>query len=314
MTTKTKTKHERSPDAPTSKELLERIERGIESFTTDNGEAFKRYLRFAARLRGLAGEGKPVSYSFQNTLLILMQFPEATQVAGYHTWRKLGNPVAKGAKAIRILAPIKISREDKNGEEKEFLWFKVVSVFDVSQTEAGAAALPNIAVHTLQGNDGLDLLSALMWVAGAEGLSVETAESLAPRGVHAGANGYYQRNAQLIWLSPGLPGATMAAKTLAHELSHHFAEHEANAHTRPEAETIAEASAFIVLNAHGLDSAEYSFGYLASWGNADAKLFKQKLAEIQNTARTIIDRTQLAPEVQAAIDEAMRTLEGGVPA
>src|SRR6266446_241270 len=87
---------------------------------------------FAAWLRA---RGAFHDYSFNNTLLIVSQRPDATQVAGYKTWQKLGRQVRKGEHGIRILAPCVVKRETDSGEETRSMFFRTVSVFDVSQTD-----------------------------------------------------------------------------------------------------------------------------------------------------------------------------------
>lgn len=93
----------------------------------------------------------------------------------------------------------------------------------------------------------------------------------------------------MVWVSPELE-PVHAAKALAHELSHHFADHEKQQHNRHEAEMVAESSAYVVMSHLGCDSGEYSFSYLASWG--DAKQFKQRLQDIHATAEVIISRLE----------------------
>lgn len=250
-----------------SKELVERIAQGIKAARSSEG--FKAYLQTAARFH---------RYSLGNQLLVMLQRPDATQVAGFHTWLNLKRPVRKGEKGIRILAPmVRKADPDDDDDDSTRIYFKVVSVFDVTQTDGEPLPSP---VKLLDGDDA-GLYDRLLSVAQSEGLSVDRM----PGESHA--NGFYQADAKRIWINPDLPSPLQAAKTLAHELSHHFAEHSANGHCRGEAETIAEASAFIVLNHFGFDSGAYSFGYVATW--ADAATFKAKLTEIQRTAAHIID-------------------------
>lgn len=250
-----------------SKELIERIAQGIEAARSSEG--FKAYLQTAARFH---------RYSVGNQLLITCQRPSATHVAGFHTWLNLKRAVRKGEHGIRILVPMvrKVDADDDD-EASARIYFKVVSVFDVAQTDGEPLPSP---VTLLDGDDA-GLYDRLLGVAQSEGLSVDRT----PGESHA--NGFYEPDAKRIWISPELPSRLMEAKTLAHELSHHFAEHSTNGHCRGEAETIAEASAFIVLSHFGFDSGDYTFGYIATW--ADAATFKAKLTEIQRTAARIID-------------------------
>ena len=259
-----------------SKELIERIAQGIEA--ARESEGFMAFLLTASRFH---------RYSLGNQLLIMLQRPTATRVAGFHTWLNLKRNVRKGEHGIRILAPMvrkADADEDEDGAETSGrIYFKVVSVFDVEQTEGEPLPSP---VTLLDGDDN-GLFDRLLSVAEAEGLTVDRAPDA------SSANGFYEPDAKRIWICPALPSRLMAAKTLAHELSHHFAEHAANGHCRGEAETIAEASAFIVLNHFGHDAGAYTFGYVATW--ADAATFKAKLSEIQRTAARIIDAASAEP-------------------
>lgn len=101
------------------------IEDSIEVIRTNN-VTFKNYLKSSALFH---------NYSFRNTILILSQNPNATEVSGYQSWLKLGKQVKKGEKSIKICAPMLFKNTDKNNEQKEVVKFKSVSVFDISQTE-----------------------------------------------------------------------------------------------------------------------------------------------------------------------------------
>jgi hypothetical protein len=250
---------------------LAKIEAGIEAVR--HGDRFREYLAFCGRFH---------KYSFANQILIWSQRPNAELVAGFHTWRTLGRSVLKGEKGLVILAPMAYRRKDENKDDVEegepHLYFRPVYVFDVSQTDGKDLPSP---VRTLEGDDAR-LWETLKTVADAEGLAVSR-EALPTES----ANGLYSRTQRQIWVSPKLE-PLQAAKTLAHELSHHFAKHNENAHSREEAEMIAESSAFIVMAHLGCDSGEYSFGYLASWG--DTKLFRMRLQDIHVTADLFIAR------------------------
>jgi antirestriction protein ArdC len=260
----------RSPEVTTA-DLLKRLEQGIEE--TRASEGFQAFLRACARFH---------NYSFANTLLIMLQRPGATRVAGFQTWKHLGRYVRKGEKGIRILAPI-VRRVEADSEEepsqRTVVHYKAVSVFDVSQTDGGDLPEP---VTELAGNDH-GVYEALEAVAFHAGLIIDRREDASADA--QGINGYYIREQRRIWVNPELE-PLQAAKTLAHELSHHYADHPAG-DCRGERETVAEASAFVVMASFGVDSGSYSFGYLASW--ADTATFKAKLAEIQRTAGAILD-------------------------
>ena len=266
-----------SPPAQKREELTAQLESGVAALR--DSEEFRRYLDVAARFH---------SYSWGNQLLIGIQRPDATRVAGYRAWQGMGRQVLKGEKAIKILAPT-FFRKACNCQREcdcratEAVRFRSVSVFDIAQTDGDA--LPEIV--TLLSGDGKGLTPALETLARAEGLTVDRDPGLAQNG----ANGFYSRERQLIWVRPDVDDA-QAAKTLAHELAHHFAEHRINGHCREEGEIIAESAAYIVLSHFGIDAAGYTFGYLASWSHDDPKLFREKLAEIQTASATIIDRLE----------------------
>jgi len=257
-------------------EVTAQLEAGVKALR--ESERFQAWLDTASKFH---------AYSWGNQLLIAIQRPDASRVAGFQTWKDLGRHVVKGEKGIRILAPTRFRKEcecsDRCKCPGQAVGFRTVCVFDVAQTDG--KPLPEI-VSELEG-DATGLPETLEELAKAEGLTVDRNPDTGRR-APAGANGFYSRDRRLIWVRPDVDEA-QAAKTLAHELAHHFADHRVNGHCREEAEIIAESAAYIVLHHFGIDTGGYSFGYLASWSMDDPKLFRQKLAEIQKTAATIID-------------------------
>jgi antirestriction protein ArdC len=250
--------------------IIERLERGFQE--VQDSERFQDYLSTCARFH---------HYSAHNTLLIWTQRPDATRVAGFHTWRKLGRHVLKGEKGIGILAPRPYKRTVDNGDEEEVIegcYFKPVHVFDVSQTDG--QPLPDAPVTELDGSDD-GLFASLSAIATKEGIALDRTPNA------SSANGFYRPGQ--IWIKPEA-SPRMATKTLAHELAHHFAGHNSYGACRGEMETVAEAVAYIVLAHVGIDAGSYSFGYLASW--SDPKVFRAKLTEIHATANQIIDRLE----------------------
>lgn len=250
-------------------EVLKRLEEGYKRVR--DSDRFKEWLSVSARFH---------RYSAHNTMLIWLQRPDATRIAGFHTWRKLGRGVRLGEKGIQILAPQPYKRveTDENGDEEEVegIYFKTVYVFDIAQTDGRDLPEP---VDELEGDDA-GLYDRLAAVAMHEGLSLDRTP-----GRNATANGFYSPMRREIWVCPDLPAA-QSAKTLAHELAHHYADHASNGHCEGERETIAEASAYMVMAHHGIEADGFSFGYLAAW--TDDKTFKARLAEIQKVAGTII--------------------------
>ncbi len=290
--------------AATTKDLVQRLEEGVKAVET--GEDMKRFLSTQARFH---------TYSWSNVLLILAQRPDASRVAGFHTWLALGRHVRKGERGLAILAPIfprkdksRETRETKAPEEEEVgpnpVRFRPVYVFDVSQTEG--EPVPEPPIHKLDGESGEArwLLPRLLTLAQAEGLTVDMAAT--DCGV---ANGFYRRSDKAIHVAAGL-AADQQAKTLAHELGHHLLGHDGHTLDRPQAEVEAEGVAFVVCARAGVATDTYSFGYVATWageGPEGEKRVRQALSAIQRTAGAMIDRIEERDpraEARALVDRA----------
>ena len=196
-------------------------------------------------------------YSLSNQLLIWMAIPETTHVAGFHTWKKLGRKVKKGEKGIPIFAPIWVKRKPKknhegiteeneqNDNEKDVMLFRVVYVWDISQTEGKALPEPPDAV-SVSGTIGNDMLSLLERYTSAEGIKLNYNDSL-PHDAHG-----MSMNGQVVILSSLTDEQKFHA--LVHELAH---EHLHKSRERLEyskklKETEAEATAYIVCHRFGL--------------------------------------------------------------
>ena len=211
-------------------------------------ELFRDYLRVSSLFH---------NYSWGNQMMIWSHRPAATRVAGYQTWRKMDRFVRAGEKGIPIFAPMIFKRQeaaDTDGlvtVEKSHLWFKVVYVFDISQTDG--KPLPNLPTGCT-GNAG-DLEQRLCAFAAEKGIRVEIGDT-------SEAKGYAERKGTHIVLSRVL-GATERAAVLVHELAHcllHFGEsHRPNLRQR---ELEAEATAYTV--AHHFELDLQSNFYLAS--------------------------------------------------
>jgi hypothetical protein len=219
-------------------ELLARLEQAVAAI--HDSESFRRYLDVQARFH---------HYSFGNTLLILSQRPDATNVAGFKAWRKLNRFVKKGEKGIAIVVPHvrKTSEEEsKDGEEARITGFGRGFVFDVSQTDG--ESLPTVDVPMLEGEEGQDLYDRLTGLVATEGLALERrpAEAMSPD-----VMGFYTPAERRIVVREASP--LQMVKTLAHELGHHFT--GLTDASRSEHETVAESVAYIVCAHHGLDSA-----------------------------------------------------------
>lgn len=238
-------------------------------------EAFKAYLDAAARFW---------QYSFSNQVLILVQNPKATRVAGFRTWNELGRRIKKGEKAIRILAPSikKLKKTDeKTGreeEEKLIKGFVAVSVFDVGQTDG--QPLPSIDVD-VQGDEHKLFLDRLLAYCASLGITVET-RALGVNGLYG-----YSKGGKIVLDSTQSVNsqACTLVHELAHELLHQTAEGKAKAFTKQEQELQAESVAYVVCKAAGLTPK--SANYLAVY-RADKERIMANLHVISNTSKKVL--------------------------
>jgi antirestriction protein ArdC len=289
------------------KQITDKLEQGVHQiFESDN---YRAYLSTMAKFH---------SYSLNNTILIAMQKPGATLVAGYTAWQKdHDRHVKKGEKGIQIIAPspYKVKQErdaldpktgkpqmDAQGNplkeiiEVERPAFKVATVFDISQTEG--KELPSIGVNELSG--GVEGYEALFDV-----LKATCPVPIAFEDIPSGAKGYYHTEDHRIALQEGM-SQMQTVKTLIHEMSHermHSHEKEKPVEerlSRRSMEVEAESVAFVVGTALSaehpelkLDFSDYSFGYIAGWssGKETAEL-KASLGRIQATASEMISEIE----------------------
>ena len=289
-------------DAKTEKqkvqEITEKLEQGIKELF--ESEKYKTYLNTMSRFH---------NYSFNNTMLIAMQKPDATLVAGFKAWQKnFDRHVKKGEKGIRILAPApyKIKEEqekldpitgeimlDKNGmpitEEVEIKIpaFRVVPVFDVSQTDG--KELPDIGVNELSGSveDYEDFMQALTEV---------SPVPITYEDIEGEAKGYFHTTDHRIAIQEGM-SQSQTVKTAIHEVAHaklHDREQNQDIDTvldkdRNTKEVEAESVAYTVCQHFGIDTSDYSFGYIAGWSSdRDMKELKSSLDTIRKTASELI--------------------------
>lgn len=281
---KKKTNEERKVELTTA---LQRLEDGVvDMFTSDR---YKEYLRFFSQMH---------NYSFNNTILILSQYPQASRVASFQTWKSLHISVKKGEKAIKVLVPIPYHKEivnvnADNPEDKEIvkidkLYFKLGNVFDIGQTDG---ELPSLSNELLDNPE--ELTRAIPILMRCNSIPTEFEESLRWNS----ANGYYHVVDNRIAIKPDMP-SSQTFKTLIHEKAHSILHTKDTKYSRNEAEVQAESIAYIVSNALGLDTSEYSFGYIAGWSkNKDIAELKQSLALIEQTSKSILkwitDNTEL---------------------
>jgi hypothetical protein len=278
---------ERPTDNPRQPDIFARLEQAVGAI--QDAESFRAYLEVQARFH---------HYSPNNIALILAQRPDATRVAGYQDWLRMQHYVRRGEKAIKIIVPFvrRVETEDSSAGER-VVTFGTGSVFDISQTEG--EPLPAMEVPTLVGEEGRELHQHLSTLAQREQLRVETVDRF-PEPEQMGVYDPARREIRLKQAAP-----LQMVKTLAHELGHHFAAH---AQTGPEAETVAEAVAYVVLAHYGLDSGERSFPYIATWAK-DKKILQAAMGTIQKVSAKIISGV----EQQSAADEGLPPIAGGAP-
>lgn len=278
------------------KEITDRLETGIQELF--ESERYKAYLTTMSKFH---------SYSFNNTLLIAMQGGQL--VAGYNKWRDdFHRNVKKGEKAIKILAPApfkakkEVQKLDAQGrpvmgkdgkpvtevQEIQVPAFKIVSVFDVSQTEG--EPLPSIGVEELTG-------SVERYGEFFKALEQTSPVPIGFEDIPGGSHGYYHLTEKRIAIQEGM-SELQTLKTAIHEIAHsklHAIDPEAPAieqADRPDSRTRevqAESVAYAVCQHYGLDTSDYSFGYVAGWSSGkDLKELKASLETIRATAHELI--------------------------
>lgn len=266
-------------------EVISRLTDGIARLTTS--ERWHDWLTVQSQFH---------QYSFNNTLLIQLQCSTASRVAGFQAWRKLGRNVRKGEKGIWILAPMtrKVSNDDDavvDDKARVLMGFKPVPVFDIAQTDG--EPLPESCCTLLDGDDVTGMYGQLVAVAQSIGYSVEDAEFTDSRN---GDCTFSERRIRV--RSENAP--LQRVKTLAHELAHAMLhEHSTD---RALAELEAESVAYVVCANIGVNSDEYSFGYVANWsGGGDEAIaaIKASGSRIQHAADDILGRLEKSVEVAA---------------
>ena len=273
------------------KEITDRLEQGITELF--DSERYKEYLQVMSKFH---------NYSFNNTLLIAMQKPDASYIAGFNAWKNnFGRNVMRGEKGIRILAPspYKIRQEVEKKDpqtgktvigadgkpvmetrEIQIPAYKVVAVFDVSQTEG--RELPSLSANELTGDveQYEDFFAAL------------EKTSPVPMGfekIEGTAHGYYHLEEKRIAIDEGM-SELQNLKTAIHEIAHaklHDIDLNAPQEGQPDRpdrrtrEVQAESIAYTVCQHYGLDTSDYSFGYVAGWSSG------RELAELKSSLETI---------------------------
>ena len=229
-----------------SRELIESAARELLS-----SDGWRRYAEVRASFH---------RYSIGNCMLIAMQRPEASRVAGFRKWQELGRQVRKGERSIRILAPHTFKRVNaETGEEEESVYFRAVPVFDIGQTDGEPLREPSC--EPLTGDSHADMLARLERFAASIGWTVETGET-------GDADGYAAPSEQRIRLSDRLTEPNRRVRTLVHELIHALGVGYGE-YGREVAEVLTETAAFVACRSIGLDTSGMSVPYVASWGESD---------------------------------------------
>lgn len=256
-----------------TEEIMQMLKVGVSRvFSSDE---YQRYLTVMSRFP---------SYSYSNALLIYLQKPDASCVAGYKTWQtKFNRHVKPGEKGIRIIAPMKFKKnkeDDDHSKEQEFIRFRQAFVFDLSQTVG--EPLPTFGVDELQGDvqDYEKLMTVLMEISP---VPVREAE------IFGSAKGYFDRNREEIVIKEGM-SRLQEVKTCLHEITHAILHAEKNTEKDMRTcEVEAESTAFVVCKRLHIDTDEYSFPYIAGWSSGkETKELLQSVETIQKTANDIV--------------------------
>ena len=290
------------------KEITERLEQGVKDIFTS--EMYTTYLRTMAKFH---------NYSFNNTLLIAMQRPDATLVAGFNAWKnKFNRYVKKGEKGIQIIAPAPIEEVEErekidkdtglavlneNGEPEmervEYVVprFRVTTVFDVSQTDG--EPIPSLEVNELTASvKDYALLTA----------AIEQVSPVPMRfdEIEGDAKGYYSDADKEICIQVGM-GESQTIKTMIHEVAHamlhnsDLMKQNGEEKDRLTKETEAESIAFTVCSALGIDTSDYSFPYVASWASGkEMKELKDSMDTIRLTAADFLEKLEAAVAERSA--------------
>ena len=291
--------------------IMQSLESGVEELFTSN--RYQEFLKTMAKFH---------NYSFNNTMLIAMQRPDATLVTSYKNWQSMGRQVMKGEKGITIIAPAPY----KKMKEKEVLdenqrpimgtdgkpkteqvevtvpHFKAVTVFDIAQTsgEPIQTLAPELLTATVQ-----DFDSFMQAIQKISPVPIRFDE------IDGNANGYYHNADKEIVIKKGL-SESQTLKTAIHETVHaklhdkEIMESLGVEKDRLTKEVEAESVAYCVCSSFGLDTSDYSFPYIAGWSSSrEMKEMKASMDVIRKTAGEMID--QLTEELEIILEEKQKT-------
>ena len=281
--------------------VQQKLEEGVRDiFESDK---YKEYMKTMSRFP---------RYSINNCILIACQCPEASHVCGFKKWQTdFNRTVNKGEHGIMIIAPIKIKadveeplydenskpvlKEDGSQEtetvSREFQGFKPAYVFDVSQTSG--EPLPSIVTQLNESVDGYEKLKNILIEISPVSISFEPIEG--------GANGYYSPTSQKIVVKSEMP-ELQTIKTMIHEIAHASLGHgsKEDKYDRETKEVQAESVAYWVSQMIGLDTSEYSFGYISGWSK------DKEVSELKDNLEII---KQTADKISLAIEEKVQKLQ-----
>ena len=279
-----------------TKQAFEMIEQGVKDVYSS--DSFKRYLSCCSKFH---------NYSLNNTLLILAQKPDASLVAGYRSWQtNFNRHVDKGEKGLMILAPVTykedrlMNKVDENGnvvldesgspiqEQRQvnITRFKTTTVFDISQTSGDP--LPSL-IHDLTGSSN-ECMAIIQSIQSVCKIPIEFKIETEDLNLMTGAKGYYSPKNDKIVINKDLEDL-QTAKTLIHEYAHSLLHKQTNK-DQSQREIEAESLAFVLCDHFGLDTSEYSFGYIASYANKDFDELKSILVNIQSTTHEMIEQLE----------------------
>ncbi|WP_288623885.1 PBECR4 domain-containing protein [uncultured Streptococcus sp.] len=268
--------------------LNQHLKEGIKAYL--NSENYKNFLTKMSQFN---------QYSSRNLRLILAQKPDASYLAPYNTWKKFDRHIKRGEKALSVIIPVTYVKKDqqgqpildKDGKPETGLTFRLKpTTFDVSQTEGKAMPKPAEVKEQLTDLDYANLYRALMSIAKTNNVSVRFEE------MERSTFGYYNPTENQIVLRSNEMNKSQIIKTFLHETAHSELHHNNNPQqeqlTKSTAELQAESVAYVVASYYGIDTADYSFDYLAGWSNDKETLadLEAQLDIVQQEAKSLMVR------------------------
>ena len=266
-----------------TKEIFNKIVDGFNNII-NTGE-YAKFLKFSKNF---------TNYSFNNIVLIFSQMEEATQVAGFKTWQKMGRKLKKGAKGIQIIYPVKrkyttkiegqdsfLNDENEKQEEKiiEYLTYRLTYVFDISQTVGDPMPLEDKRLNSNNMKNFFDFLKSY------------SPYPIIEEELFGTTQGYWSSKNKQIVLKNTL-SVDNKVSVLLHELTHALYDDYDYKEERNLSETFVESVAFIVADYFGLDTSMCSFNYITSWAKGDIKIVLELGNKIQKTATDFIKKLE----------------------